>query len=414
MTYTEAVNYIHSLLKFGMNLGLERISALLEVLGNPQNGMKFIHIAGTNGKGTTSTMLSNILVDAGYKTGLFTSPYVFDFCERIQINNKNIPQNDLADIVSEVKQAVETVSKNGLEPTEFEAITAAALLYFKRMKCDYAVMEVGLGGRFDSTNIIPCPEAAVITSISLDHMTVLGDTAEKIAYEKCGIIKNGGRVVITSFQDPEALGVIKKTALEKNARLYIADGEGVEIISEGIDGTDIKYKGKAYHIGLVGRHQVENTLGVITAAELLDGVTEENISNGIKNTVMHGRMELIKPNVMLDGGHNEECSLALKAVIERFIDKDITAVIGMMADKECEKYLGNILPLCKNAVFTEVSNPRSEKPENLFETAKKYIKNIYVENNPVMAYDKAVSLAGESGFVLLCGSFYMLSDIFKL
>ncbi len=413
MTYTEAVSYIHSLLKFGMSLGLERISALLEVLGSPQNGMKFIHIAGTNGKGTTSTMLSNILVDAGYKTGLFTSPYVFDFCERIQVNSKNIPKNDLADIISEVKQAVEKVSKKGFEPTEFEAITAAALLYFKRMECDYAVMEVGLGGRFDSTNIIPRPEAAVITSISLDHMAVLGNTTEKIAYEKCGIIKDGGRVVTTSFQDPKALGVIRKTALEKNARLYIADGADAEIISEGTDGTDIKYKGRHYRIGLIGRHQVENTLGVITAAELLGGVTSENISNGIKNTVMHGRMELIKPNVMIDGGHNEECSLALKAVAERLTDKDITAVIGMMADKECEKYLANILPLCKNAVFTEASNPRSEKPENLYKIAKKYIKNIYIDNNPAMAYDKAIGLAGESGFVLVCGSFYLLSDIFK-
>ena len=176
MNYEDSVKYIHSLLKFGMNLGLRRISALLNELGNPQEKLEFVHVAGTNGKGTTSTMLSSILCAAGKKTGLFTSPYVFDFCERIQINKKNIPHDDLSLVVEKVKNACDRLSAKGTEPTEVEAITAAAMLYFYEQKCDAVVLEVGLGGRYDSTNIIPCPKAAVITSISLDHTKILGDT----------------------------------------------------------------------------------------------------------------------------------------------------------------------------------------------------------------------------------------------
>lgn len=276
MNYEDSVKYIHSLLKFGMNLGLQRISALLNELGNPQEKLEFVHVAGTNGKGTTSTMLSSILCAAGKKTGLFTSPYVFDFCERIQINNKNIPHDDLSLVVEKVKNACDRLSAKGTEPTEFEAITAAAMLYFYEQKCDAVVLEVGLGGRYDSTNIIPCPKAAVITSISLDHTKILGDTVEKIAAEKCGIIKNGGTVITTSEQNEKALSVIKDTVKEKNGRLLIGDVSAAEILSEDIFGTEISYNGLTVKIPLVGRHQVENTVGVITAARAL-GISDEFI-----------------------------------------------------------------------------------------------------------------------------------------
>lgn len=411
LDYNESVNYIHSFLKFGVKLGLDRMEKLLSALGNPQNGMKFLHVAGTNGKGTTSTMLSNILIDAGFKTGLFTSPYVFDFCERIRVNGENIPHSDLADIMNEIKPVVENLNNKGIEITEFELITAAGLLYFKRQKCDYAVMEVGLGGRFDATNTIPAPVAAVISSVSLDHMAVLGDTVEKIAAEKCGIIKEGSHIVTTSLQNPDALSVIKKTAKEKNAGLTVADYKKVKIISEGIEGSAIEYLKNVYHIPLVGRHQIENTLGVIEAAKFIDGVSEKNIENGIAETVIKGRMELIDRNTLIDGGHNEECSEALRDVVKKYLSgRRITAVIGMMADKDCENYLANILPLCDSVVFTKPENPRSETPENLKEIAKKYIKKITVENNPKIAYYKTKE---QADFTLVCGSFYMLSDIFN-
>lgn len=411
MGYEEAVNYIHSFLKFGVKLGLERMQALLNAIGNPEKNIKYIHVAGTNGKGTTSTMLSNILIDAGYKTGLFTSPYVFDFCERIRVNSVNIPHGDLADVIGRIKPAVDKLTADGIEITEFELITAVGLLYFSEQGCDYAVMEVGLGGRFDATNVIPAPTVSVITSISYDHIAVLGDTIEKIAGEKCGIIKHGSRVVTTSCQNPKALGVIEAVCADKDVPLCIADYSNVEILSESISGTNIEYLGNTYHIPLVGRHQIENTIGVIEAACTVDNVSEANIQNGIRNTVIKGRMELIDTNTLIDGGHNEECALALADVIKKFLPgRRITAVIGMMADKECEKYLEAVLPLCNSVVFTRPSNPRSETPERLTEIAKKYIKKITVENSPKIAYYKTKE---QADFTLVCGSFYMLSDIFN-
>lgn len=414
MNYEDSVKYIHSLLKFGMNLGLRRISALLKELGNPQEKLEFIHVAGTNGKGTTSTMLSSILCAAGKKTGLFTSPYVFDFCERIQINNKNIPHDDLSRVVEKVKNACDRLSSKGTEPTEFEAITAAAMLYFYEQKCDAVVLEVGLGGRYDSTNIIPCPKAAVITSISLDHTKILGDTVEKIAAEKCGIIKNGGTVITTSEQNEKALSVIKDTVRVKNGRLLIGDVSAAEILSEDIFGTEISYNGLTVKIPLVGRHQVENTVGVITAARAL-GISDEFIKKGIESTVIHARMEIISksPVIMLDGGHNPECAAALENVLVRFADdKSITALIGMMADKDTKDYLAAILPHCKTAVFTKPSNPRAEDENVLMREGKCFCKDVVSVKDPKDAYKKARSLVKNGGMLLVCGSFYLLSDIF--
>lgn len=414
MNYEDSVKYIHSLLKFGMNLGLQRISALLNELGNPQEKLEFVHVAGTNGKGTTSTMLSSILCAAGKKTGLFTSPYVFDFCERIQINNKNIPHDDLSLVVEKVKNACDRLSAKGTEPTEFEAITAAAMLYFYEQKCDAVVLEVGLGGRYDSTNIIPCPKAAVITSISLDHTKILGDTVEKIAAEKCGIIKNGGTVITTSEQNEKALSVIKDTVKEKNGRLLIGDVSAAEILSEDIFGTEISYNGLTVKIPLVGRHQVENTVGVITAARAL-GISDEFIKKGIESTVIHARMEIISrsPVIMLDGGHNPECAAALENVLVRFADdKSITVLIGMMADKDTKDYLAAILPHCKTAVFTKPSNPRAEDENVLLREGKCFCRDVVSVKDPKDAYKKAGSLVKNGDMLLVCGSFYLLSDIF--
>lgn len=414
MNYKDSVKYIHSLLKFGMNLGLRRISALLNELGNPQENLEFVHVAGTNGKGTTSTMLSSILCAAGKKTGLFTSPYVFDFCERIQINNKNIPHDDLSRVVEKVKNACDRLSSKGTEPTEFEAITAAAMLYFYEQKCDAVVLEVGLGGRYDSTNIIPCPKAAVITSISLDHTKILGDTVEKIAAEKCGIIKNGGTVITTSEQNEKALSVIKDTVKEKNGRLLIGDVSAAEILSEDIFGTEISYNGLTVKIPLVGRHQVENTVGVITAARAL-GISDEFIKKGIESTVIHARMEIISrsPVIMLDGGHNPECAAALENVLVRFAgDKSITVLIGMMADKDTKDYLAAILPHCKTAVFTKPSNPRAEDENVLLREGKCFCRDVVSVKDPKDAYKKAESLVKNGDMLLVCGSFYLLSDIF--
>lgn len=359
-------------------------------------------------------MLSCILKDAGYKTGLFTSPYVFSFCERIQINNQNIPKEHLAAVTERVKAAIEVLNGQNIVPTEFEAITAAALLYFKEQKCDYAVLEVGLGGRYDSTNVIPSPEVCVITSVSLDHTQILGDTVEQIAAEKAGILKNGSICVTTSAQDPKALAVLQKTAAQTHCKLTVAPLQTAEIVSETISETVFAYGGETYRLPLIGRHQVENAVGVIEAAKCLPRVTGENIKNGIQNTKMRGRMEYRKstPPMLLDGGHNPECAAALAAVLRQFAPANITALVGMMADKDCEAYLRTVLPFCKSAVFTKPENPRAASPEALAQTVSDLPLQTFTAENPQNALHLAREQTKADGLLLVCGSFYLLSDLF--
>lgn len=414
MTYQEAVDYIHSLLAFGIKPGLSRIQALLRLLGDPQNDLRFVHVAGTNGKGSTSTMLSSVLMEAGYKTGLFTSPYVFSFCERIQINNQNIAEHALAEVVEQVKAAIEQLHTQNIVPTEFEAITAAALLYFRQQHCDIAVLEVGLGGRFDSTNIIPCPAVSVITSISLDHTQILGDTIEKIAAEKAGIIKENGITVTTSLQDPAALSVIQDTAKAMHNPLYIGDAGKARLLSEQFGKTVFVYENEVYELPLTGRHQIENAVGVITAAKALAGVTSEHIRNGIRKTVMRGRMELRagQPNLLLDGGHNPECGAALSEVLRQFAPDAVTAVIGMMRDKDTTRYLQAVLPHCRAVWFTRPNNPRAADPTALAGEVQDIQIPVFTEPDPLSAYRRACTDTPENGLVLVCGSFYLLSDLF--
>ena len=215
LTYDEALRFIHSRDCFGSNLGLLRIEKLTQALGNPQKGLKYIHVGGTNGKGSTCTMLSEIMISQGYRTGLFTSPYVVDFCERMQIDGEMISHEELAALTEKVKPVVEELDVQGICATEFEVVTAIAFLYFARNNCDIVILEVGLGGKLDSTNVIDRPLASVITSISLDHTEILGDTVGKIAQEKCGIIKQGAVTVAYPQMDAQALEVIEKTAIEK-------------------------------------------------------------------------------------------------------------------------------------------------------------------------------------------------------
>lgn len=413
MTYRQAVDFYHSRLRFGMQPGLSRIKRLLHALGDPQGKLRFVHVAGTNGKGTTANMLSRILVEAGYKTGLFTSPYVFSFCERMQIDHQNIGEAELARITARVKTAVEEAEKAGEGPTEFETITAAALLYFYEAHCDIVVLEVGLGGRLDSTNIIPCPLVSVITSIALDHTAVLGDTLGQIAAEKAGILKEGGHCVTTANQPPEAMQVLRTTAEEWHNTFTAADPKCAETLSERLGETIFRYGGETYMIPLCGVHQVENAVTVIEAAKLLRGVTMEHVRTGLAKSVMHGRMERVArcPDVLLDGGHNPECGQALAGVLRRFAPKDLTAVIGMMEDKDTAHYLAQILPFCRRVIFTKPDNPRAASPESLAETAQSFSGEVRCVPDPQKAYEQALSVTPENGMVLVCGSFYLLSDI---
>lgn len=413
MNYIESVDYIHSLLAFGIKPGLERISMLLDLLNNPQDKLKFIHIAGTNGKGSTSTYISNMLIADGYKTGLFTSPYVIDFCERIKINGENIDKNIFAEAVTEVREKIEELNKKDIIITEFEAITVSAFLCFLKAECEYVVLEVGLGGRFDATNVIKKPEAVVITSISLDHINILGDTIEKIAFEKCGIIKENTRVITSCNQQDDALKVIEKTCEDKNCELTVTNPKLTKIVRDNILGTEFIYDNATYKIKLTGNHQIENAVNAMECANVL-GLSKKAMAKGIENTRMIARMEIIgeNPLIIRDGGHNEGCANALYDFLTKYNVKNINMLIGLMADKDIEGYVQKVAPLCKSVITVTPGNPRALDGETLREIAEKYCENTKSVNNPKEGYKYIISNTKEDETILVCGSFYMMSDIF--
>lgn len=418
MTYKQALSYIHSLEKFGVNPGLERIAALCNALGNPQDELKFVHIAGTNGKGSTSTMLSGILQAAGYKTGLFTSPYVIDFRERIQINGKMISQKDLTDLVSEAEPAVTKLAAQGIQLTEFEFITAISFLCFARKQCDLVVLEVGLGGRFDSTNIIKNPLVSVITSISMDHTTILGDTIEKIATEKCGIIKQEGQTVSYPKQSTQALKVIREAAVKKNNTLYIPELDSIKIIKESIRGTKAVIEGLTLQIPFMGEHMVYNAAVAVTAIHAIQqkgiNVSDENIKSGIESTRIPARIEIFgeRPLIIFDGGHNIGCARALEAVIKKHLkNRKIIAVCGMMADKDYDAYLQIVAPHFKALIATKPNITRALGAQRLAAAAKKYCEDAVTILNPMDAYNHAKKLTEKDDVLIVCGSFYLASEI---
>lgn len=418
MKCSEAIEYIHSLEKFGIKPGLERISALCELLGNPQEKLKIIHVAGTNGKGSTSTVISKILMQAGYNTGLYISPYVVDFRERIQYNGNMIEHSELATCVEEVKAAVEKLALKGEQTTEFEALTATAFLYFERKKCDFVVLEVGLGGRFDATNIIKAPYVSVIANISYDHTAILGDTLEKIAAEKCGIIKFGAETVSYPFQKKEVLEVITDTCKNRCNELKIPDMNKLHINGESIEGTSAVYDGIEFLLPLAGKHMVFNTCTAIEAIRSLSRfgyvIDNECIAKGISKAVMPARCELIKkkPTVILDGGHNEGCALALSDFIKKHLSgKRIIIVNSMMADKDYDAYLRIVAPLADIFIATKADVPRALGSDALCEAASVYCKNCNSVPNPLKAVNAARNIAENDDVIIICGSFYLAGEV---
>ncbi len=419
MTLNEAVGFYHSLEKFGIMPGLERIEKLCEKLGFPQRKLKFVHIAGTNGKGSTSTALAGVLTEAGYKTGLYTSPYVIDFRERIQLNMKMISPDELISVTKKVKAAIESLIPEGVKITEFEAVTAAAFTYYAEKNCDYVVLETGLGGRFDATNIIEFPEVSVITSVSLDHINILGDTLSEIAFEKCGIIKEGCPVV-TSFRQPqEVLSVINEQADIKNTELHIADDRKLfSVASETVFGTEVCFSGGDLLISLGGRHQLENMSLVIEAVRLLRSggakISTEAVRKGIAGVKIPARTEIIseKPLVILDGSHNDGSTKALADFINKHLsDKRLLGVMGMMADKDCKKALGNLMPCFSEIIAVKPSNPRSMDCVELSAIAEGFgVKSSY-EELPVEGIKKAFEKIKNFDALIVCGSLYLAGDV---
>ena len=400
MNYNEALLKIHSFDKFGTRLGLERVSALLSQLGNPQKKLKFIHIAGTNGKGSVSKMLSEIYIAKGDKVGLYTSPYIIDFRERMQINGEMIGKEELASVSERVFEEVEKLDDT---PTEFEIVTAIAMLYFAENDCDIVVLEVGLGGKYDATNVIDCPLASVITSISFDHTEYLGESLKSIAENKAGIIKEGSKTVLAYSQAPEVIEVIRSEAEKKHNPLLICKNE-----TKSYNGKAFIYKDKLFEISMLGFHQMQNAVTAIETARLL-GVDEKYIFKGVKNARMPARMELVsrEPDIIIDGAHNPDgVEMLCRTVRHFFSDKRIISVVAMMGDKQWQESVLKIESVSYEMIATKASNPRSLEPETL----GKFLHCEFYESN-IEALKRAVLKADEDTIILICGSLYLASDL---
>ena len=416
MNYEDALSYIHNSLKFGIKPGLERIRELMHLLGDVQEKLKYVHIAGTNGKGSTATMISETLMAAGYKTGLFTSPYIVDFRERIQIDGRFIEKDALSKAVSRVKTAAEKMETAGFEhPTEFELITAAAFLCFYEAKCDYVVLETGLGGRLDSTNIITAPEACVITSISMDHMNVLGDTVELIAREKAGIIKRGADTVVYPGNLPAVTAIMKETADALGSRCFSPDMSRLSIISENIGGSVFEYDGLRLKTGLTGRHQIYNAVTALTAVLRLRArganIDDDAIRKGFAAARIPGRFEVIegRPRIILDGGHNADGVKTLCRSLDTLNITRPTVIMGMLKDKAYEECISMVARRAGAFVAVDIDNPRALSRADVKAIASRYTKAY--EKKTEDALDFAKSLTPDGGTLIICGSLYLVSQL---
>lgn len=424
MNYQEALKFIEESHKFGMRLGLENSFKLLELLGNPQDKLKVVHVAGTNGKGSVCSFISNTLKEQGYKVGLYTSPYLETFTERIRLNGENIPEADVARIVTIMKDKIEAMVKEGYAyPTEFEIETAMAFYYYCEQGADYVVLEVGLGGRYDATNVIKSPLASVIVSLSLDHIGILGDTLGKIAYEKAGIIKEDSIAVVYK-QDKEAEEVIKDVCREKNTKYIEADFKDIEIKKSDInsqvfDCTILGQRVNNMEISLIGEHQVNNAVLALTVIKVLIEerkveISEEAIRKAFLTTKWPGRIEKIKdhPTFIIDGAHNEDGAKSLsKALDKHFKGKKMTLLIGMLKDKDIDGVLELLMNKFDKVITTTPDNDRAISAQELKEKAQKHVDDVIAIPSIEEAVRYTLDNAKEDDIIISAGSLYMIGHI---
>jgi len=425
MNYDEALKYISDTYKFGSKLGLENIKKLTELLGNPQDKYKIIHIAGTNGKGSTSNMIHDVLMASEYKVGLFISPYLQEFTERIQINKEHIDRTSLGRITALVKEKVDIMLKEGYNhPTEFEIVTAIGFKYFEEQNIDFLVLEVGLGGRFDATNAVSKSLISVITSISYDHTEYLGDTLEKIAFEKAGIIKENSDVVIYP-QEKNIVDVICEQAKLKNSKVHLTNKDNISLVSTDIDEQILNYSDKSvfnlddFKINLLGEHQIYNCLTVLKVLEILKekgfNITERSIKEGLSSCKFAGRFEIIHKNpvIILDGGHNiNGIEYFSKAVRKYFGDKKIILFYGMLKDKHPEMLVDYLTEISKEIYTLTPNNPRAISSADLAKLIND--KNSSTKAKALNNYEEILPIiknADKDEIIACVGSLYLIGDV---
>ena len=394
---------------------LARTRALLGALGNPENALPFIHVAGTNGKGSTSAMLAAILSAAGYRTGLYTSPHLVRFTERIRVNGAEIGDDTLAALTECVLAAADAC---GELCTEFELMTALGLLYFAETHCDLAVLEVGLGGRLDSTNVIPAPEVAVITNIGLEHTAVLGDTLPKIAREKSGILKSGSRAVLYA-QTPEVTRVVRDICREKGVSLTVTAPETLETRASSLDGQVFFYRGKGpYRLPLLGGYQLRNAAAALDTVDALRRrgwtIPDDAVAAGLAAVRWPCRLELTRrrPDLLIDGAHNPQCVDALASSLEKLYGgKKLVFLAGVLADKDWRTMLARTLPLAKAFVTLTPESGRALPADTLADYLRAQGASAYSAASTEEGVQKALALAGEDGAVCFFGSLYAAGKV---
>lgn len=416
MTGQEAVAYIDTFQWQAHAPGLERIRTLLHALGDPQKELKFVHVAGTNGKGSVCAYLASVLRCAGYRVGLCTSPFLEDFRERIQVDGELIPPETLGELTELARPAAEAMEDH---PTEFELITAVAMLYFRRCRCDIVVLEVGLGGALDASNVIDVPEAAVITAMGMDHAAILGPTLGDIAAAKAGIIKPGGAVV--SFGGcPEADAVIRERCREQGAQLTEVDFSRLRVVGTGLDGTDLEFAPYgALHVPLVGLYQAKNAAVAVTTVEVLEKrgweISRRALEQGLASVCWPGRLEVVRragPVILRDGAHNAHGMAAtVESLRALFPGKKLTILMGVMADKDVEDMLKLLAPIAGQVFTVRPESPRAMPAEELAALVNRYGVPAVPCAGVAAGLQAAAEAAGADGAVCALGSLYLVGEV---
>lgn len=416
MDYQQAVDYIESPALPRGRYGLERLKQALELLGNPQHKVRFVHVAGTNGKGSCAAMLASVLKEAGYRTGLYISPHLRRYNERMQVDGVDISDDDLIRAAQRVKEVCEQL---GGTPIVFEVLTLMALWYFAERRCDFVVLEVGIGGKLDATNCIPAPAAALIAQLGFDHTETLGSTIEEIAAQKGGIAKPGSQLVMAE-QEPAALRVVEQLCREQGCGFTVADPERLQVLSTSPEGQ--RLRDRTYGellLPLAGSHQVKNAANVLTVVEVLKGegfaIPDRAVRQGIESTVWPARFERLSrsPDFILDGGHNPQCvQAAVQALQDYYPGKKVVFLTGMMKDKDSAAMLAKMAEVAKAFVCLHADSDRAFGAQEL---AREIENTLSLAAYPAASAQEgcalAQRLAGEQGVVCALGSLYLAGEI---
>ena len=423
MNYEEAMNFIQNTNKFGSVLGLDNIRELLERLGNPQDQLRVVHIAGTNGKGSTLAFLAGIFRESGYRAGRYVSPASFSYEERFRINEENISKKDLCFYMEKIKNVAEEMVKDGLShPTMFEIETALSFLYFLDKKVDVVLLETGMGGRLDATNVVKKPIATVIASIGMDHMQFLGDTLEKIASEKAGIIKEGCPVI--SYDNTKEVNeVIKNKAKQMHAKVTFVNSAGIRVLQESLNGESFSYRssdGRWYgkiEIPLLGRHQINNAALALETLNVIKNyycISDFQTEDGMRKTIWRGRIEILErePMVICDGAHNPDGAKSLLSFLQNnFTNQRLIYIMGVLSDKDYEQMVQILAPAADKIYTVAPDNPRALSSRELCNCISKYHQNVEERQRLAECLSEVRQKAEKDDVIIICGTLSFQNEL---